>query len=123
VSHILQDLVASMWSDASVRRSLERAERAYARRRQALLGALAAQGVEAWPAQSGLNVWLECPAESAAVQGLAARGWAVAPGERFRLQAPRGIRLTIARLAEDDADRLAADVAEVLVLSRRAPAV
>jgi DNA-binding transcriptional MocR family regulator len=54
------------------------------------------------------------PDETAAVAGLIQRGWAVAPGARFRLGSPPGVRLTVSLLAEDEMPRLAEDVAAVL---------
>ncbi|MDF3148717.1 GntR family transcriptional regulator, partial [Streptomyces sp. T21Q-yed] len=38
-------------------------------------------------------------------------GWAVAPGARFRMSAPPGIRITIATLAADEVGLLAEAVA------------
>src|SRR5205085_6312475 len=57
VSHILQRLVHELWSDARVLARVERARLEYDRRRQALLDALRARGVQARGA-SGLNVWV-----------------------------------------------------------------
>jgi hypothetical protein len=46
------------------------------------------------------------------------RGWVVAPGAPYRLAgASPGIRVTTATLAEQEADRLASDLAEVLAPS------
>jgi DNA-binding transcriptional MocR family regulator len=45
---------------------------------------------------------------------LAAAGWAVAPGQRFRIAAPPGIRISFARLAEADAPSFAAGLARAL---------
>jgi DNA-binding transcriptional MocR family regulator len=52
--------------------------------------------------------------EPAVVSGLLERGWAVAPGERFRVASPPGIRIGTGTLASDEAARLAADIAECL---------
>ena len=49
-----------------------------------------------------------------AVLVLAAAGWAVAPGRRFRIAAPPGVRISFARLAEPDAPAFAAEFARVL---------
>ena len=46
--------------------------------------------------------------------GVAAAGWAVAPGQRFRIAAPPGVRISFARLAEADAVPFAADFARAL---------
>lgn len=113
VSRILQQLALALWSDPSSGRLLARAAEVYATRRRALLDALAARGIEAH-GRSGVNVWVPVSAETATVQALAAAGWAVAPGERFRLAAPPGIRITTSALEPDAARRLATDLAATL---------
>ncbi len=114
VSHVIQRLVATLWADPEVTAGVERAAGIYARRREALLAALRARGVEAAGA-SGLNVWLPVREEAAAVASLLARGWAVAPGSRYALADPRGaIRVTTAALDPGEAEVLAADLAAVL---------
>ena len=47
-------------------------------------------------------------------EGTAAAGWAVAPGRRFRIAAPPGVRISFARLAEPDAPAFAAEFARAL---------
>jgi DNA-binding transcriptional MocR family regulator len=113
VSHVLQQIVLSLWSDPSSGRRLARAADIYRQRREALLAALNARGIEGRGA-SGLNVWVPVREETAVVHGLLERGWAVTPGERFRLHSPPGIRVTTAALSAADADRFAADLAAVL---------
>jgi DNA-binding transcriptional MocR family regulator len=110
VSTILQRTVAAMWSDPSVVDLLDRAADAYAARRAAVLDALAAEGLTA-RGRSGLNVWLPVQHESATVESLLQRGWAVAAGERFRLASPPAIRLTVAALEPTDAPELARAIA------------
>lgn len=116
VSHILQRLALALWSDPSSGRRLARAADIYAQRRNALLSALEARGVRGH-GRSGLNVWIPVPEEARIVRGLADRGWAVAAGERFRLESPPAIRVTIAALTPPDAGRFAEDLAEVLRLA------
>lgn len=70
---------------------------AYRERRQALLTALAGHGIAAH-GDSGVNVWVAVPEETAVVVGLLQRGWAVTPGAAFRVQSPPGIRITVSRL-------------------------
>jgi DNA-binding transcriptional MocR family regulator len=113
VSHVLQDLVVALWRDPKVRSSLRAAERTYAERRRGMIDALAAHGIHA-SGQSGLNVWVPVPEEHAITAGLLERGWAVAPGERFRLVSPSAVRVGIATLNGPDALRLASDVAACL---------
>ncbi len=113
VSHLLQRLVVALWSDPATTQQLRRAERSYARRRGALLDALAARGIAAH-GRSGLNVWIPVPEEASAVQALLERGWAVGAGSRFRLESAPAIRATIATLQPREAQRFADDVARSL---------
>ena len=117
VSHLLQHLVADLWSRRSTATLLARATRVYARRRVALLEALSGRGVEA-TGGSGLNIWVPVSEEQPVVAGLLARGWAVAAGERFRLGTPPAIRITVATLGTEEAEDLADEVAAVLRPSR-----
>ncbi|MEU1421876.1 aminotransferase class I/II-fold pyridoxal phosphate-dependent enzyme [Kitasatospora sp. NBC_01246] len=111
VSHLLQGTVAELWrTDAA---PAARVAAAYRARRDALLGELAARGIEAHGA-SGLNVWVPVPDETGALAALVQRGWVVAPGARFRLQSAPGLRITVARLDPAEARRLADDLAAVL---------
>jgi DNA-binding transcriptional MocR family regulator len=110
VSHVLQHLALSLWSDPSAGRQLARATVVYAQRRAAVVAALAARGITAG-GRSGFNVWIPVREETATVQALADRGWAVAAGERFRLRSEPAIRVTTAALAMEDAPRFAADLA------------
>jgi DNA-binding transcriptional MocR family regulator len=118
VSHVLQQLVVSLWSSAEVRRSMRSTARIYAKRREALIDALGAKSIGAM-GRSGLNVWIPVPEEAAIVSGLIERGWAVAGGERFRLKSGPAIRVTTATLEPTDAKNLADDLAELLVPSSR----
>ncbi|MFI9364057.1 aminotransferase class I/II-fold pyridoxal phosphate-dependent enzyme [Kitasatospora sp. NPDC053057] len=111
VSHLLQRTVAELWrADAAPAASLAATYRA---RRDALLGELAARGIEAH-GESGLNVWVPVPDETSALAALVQRGWVAAPGARYRIQSPPGLRFTTARLEAAEARRLAEDLAEVL---------
>jgi DNA-binding transcriptional MocR family regulator len=113
VSHVLQQLVLALWSDPSSGRRLARAAEIYRQRREALLAALAAHGIAARGA-SGLNVWIPVREESAVVEALLEKGWAVTPGERFRLHSPPAVRVTAAALKQHDSERFANDFAAVL---------
>src|SRR4029450_2528365 len=110
VSHLLQNLALALWSDPSSGRLFARAAEVYAERRHALIEALAAHEIRAH-ARSGLNVWIPVREETATVQALAERGWAVAAGERFRLHSPPAIRVTTSALLPAEAKRFAADLA------------
>ena len=110
VSHLLQGLVAELWADGKTQELLRAATAAYAARRAALVAALARHGIEAH-GRSGMNVWLPVAEEVATVSRLAAAGWAVRAGERYRLKSGPAIRITVSRLADSDMQRLASDVA------------
>ena len=113
VSYQLQEMVAELWSDATVTRALEAAARTYAARGAALRAALAARGITA-SGRSGFTCWIPVADEDGVASALAAAGWAVAPGQRFRIAAPPGIRISFARLAQADAPAFAADLARTL---------
>ena len=117
VSHLLQDSVARLWSDPAIGALLERAAQTYGRRRRALTAALAAEGLVA-TGSSGLTAWVPVRDEHSVVEGLVERGWAVTPGERFRIASPPGIRIAFATLAEDEAPELARALADCI---RRRP--
>ncbi|MDN0200333.1 aminotransferase class I/II-fold pyridoxal phosphate-dependent enzyme [Streptomyces sp. S.PNR 29] len=111
VSRITQRAVARLWADGAV--DTREVAAAYGRRRNALIGALAKRGITAH-GRSGMNVWISVPDETGAVARLLQAGWAVAPGARFRMSAPPGIRITVSTLGEDEAGPLAEAVASVL---------
>jgi DNA-binding transcriptional MocR family regulator len=106
VSHVLQSLVAGLWSDAGTPRRLSRAADVYTRRRDAFLEALRRRGLSG-QGRSGLNVWVPVPEEAAAVAHLGAAGWAVRPGERYRIASPTAIRITTASLRSSEVEPLA----------------
>ncbi|MFI9650307.1 aminotransferase class I/II-fold pyridoxal phosphate-dependent enzyme [Streptomyces sp. NPDC052040] len=108
VSRLLQRALVRLWSDGAVDAGAVAA--AYGRRRDGLLTALAARGVEAHGV-SGMNVWVPVPDETAVVARLLHAGWAVAPGARYRMSAPPGIRITVSGLTEDETGPLADAVA------------
>jgi DNA-binding transcriptional MocR family regulator len=121
VSHVLQQLTLALWSDPSRGRQLARAAELYAHRRLGALAALRERGIDAH-ASSGFNLWIPLRDEVNVVQELAHRGWAVAPGERFRIRSAPGIRVTISTLQPVEAARFAADLASALRPVRAASA-
>ncbi|MDP9342865.1 MAG: aminotransferase class I/II-fold pyridoxal phosphate-dependent enzyme [Actinomycetota bacterium] len=118
VSRSLQRTVAAMLADHRTRKRLARTERVYGERRQALVEALAAHGIGAW-GRSGLNVWVPVPEETVAVASMLAAGYAVAPGERFRLASGPGVRLTTATLEPGEAPAVSAALARAVRGGRR----
>lgn len=108
VSHLLQRAVVHLWANRAV--DVTAVAAAYGRRRDALIDALKQRGIEAY-GRSGMNVWIPVPDETGAVARLLHAGWAVAPGARFRMSAPPGIRITVSTLTPDDIEPLADAVA------------
>jgi DNA-binding transcriptional MocR family regulator len=106
VSPILQATVVEVLREPGLREVTDRARDTYARRRAALIEALAAHGITA-SGRSGLNVWVPVREETPTVAALAQAGFLVAPGERFRFAAPPGIRVTVATLPEAQAPSVA----------------
>jgi DNA-binding transcriptional MocR family regulator len=113
VSHLLQQTAAQLWASGRTRKLLARATRTYARRRAALVEALAAYGVSAH-GDTGLGVWVPLAEEAVVVQSLLERGWAVSAGERYRFNAAPGIRITTSDLEPKEAKELAAAIDEIL---------
>ncbi|MET9547324.1 aminotransferase class I/II-fold pyridoxal phosphate-dependent enzyme [Streptomyces sp. NPDC006627] len=111
VSLLLQRAVVRLWEGGAVDPAVVAAS--YARRRDALIAALAERGVPA-RGRSGMNVWVPVPDETGAVARLLHAGWAVAPGARFRLSAPPGVRVTVAALTGEDIVPLADAVASAV---------
>jgi DNA-binding transcriptional MocR family regulator len=110
VSTILQQLVVRLWSDPAVASLVSRAADSYLRRNAAVRAALAERGLAA-TGETGINVWLPVPDETAAVARLRDAGYAVAPGALFRTATPPGIRITVSQLSTRDIEPLADAVA------------
>jgi DNA-binding transcriptional MocR family regulator len=113
VSYLLQETVAELWEDPQVGQLLEQAAAAYTYRREHLIAELAAHGIAA-TGRSGMAVWVPVADEVGTTSALLDRGWAVAPGERFRLASGPGIRIGIATLTATEASKLAADLSACL---------
>jgi DNA-binding transcriptional MocR family regulator len=116
VSRLLQRTVLELWSSGAVDPAAVAAS--YGRRRDALVGALRERGVPAH-GRSGMNVWVPVPDETGAVARLLHAGLAVAPGARFRIAAPQGLRITVSNLSPGETEAVADAVADA---ARRAPA-
>jgi DNA-binding transcriptional MocR family regulator len=113
VSHILQDLVARMWSDLKTATIMRTAAETYARRREALIEELKKYGIEG-RGRSGLNVWIPVAEEAAVVHAMAGKGWAIRAGECYRLRSATGIRVTVSTMTRDESRRFAADLAAAI---------
>lgn len=110
VSRIIQSTWADALADHTTQRLMRSATERYAERRNALIEALAARGVEAH-GRSGFNVWVSVPDESAALSALLAAGFAAAPGAWFRIRSEPGLRITTAALEPGQSERIAAAIA------------
>jgi DNA-binding transcriptional MocR family regulator len=118
VSHLLQGVAVTMWSAPGAAGLLERGRRTYRERREALTGALAARGIEAH-GRSGMNVWVPVTDEAAVTRRLLEAGWAILPGDRFRLRSRPAIRVTVSALDVADAPGLAGDIEAATAPRRR----
>jgi DNA-binding transcriptional MocR family regulator len=112
VSHILQAVVAELLGDPGLDVAMARAGSIYAERRGELVGALAQRGVAAY-GRSGLNVWVAVREEAPVVRALQDAGWLVTAGERFRLAAAPGLRITATTLKPGEAEQIAQVIAGV----------
>ena len=112
VSHILQAVVAELLGDPGLDVAMARAGSIYAERRGELVGALAQRGVAAY-GRSGLNVWVAVREEAPVVRALQDAGWLVTAGERFRLAAAPGLRITATTLEPGEAEQIAQVIAGV----------
>jgi DNA-binding transcriptional MocR family regulator len=113
VSHVLQELVANLWSDADVQAAIAETSTIYNARRLLMLDELAERGIRAFGA-SGLNVWIPVAEEAPTVAGMLQRGWAITAGERWRRRTGPAIRITISTLQQDEIAVVADDLAAVL---------
>jgi DNA-binding transcriptional MocR family regulator len=113
VSYQLQEMVADLWADPTVAAQLAGAADIYAGRRDALRSALHRHGITA-SGRSGFTCWVPVSDEDGVASSLAAAGWAVAPGQRFRIAAAPGVRISSARLEPADAAAFAAEFARAL---------
>ncbi len=106
-SRLLQRVLLDLLTRPESVDAVAHARTVYARRRQALVDALAQRGVDC-PGSDGLNLWVPVRDESAAVVALARDGFGVAPGSPFAVGGARGhhVRVTTA-LVDDDVEELA----------------
>lgn len=118
VSHLLQRLVADLWSDPDVALLLRRARDSYAQRRRALISALADRGVPS-RGRTGLNVYIPVVEETPVINVLMHEGWSLRPGEAYRLRSPPFVRATISLIAATEIDMLAEAIARAVRPRRR----
>jgi DNA-binding transcriptional MocR family regulator len=113
VSHVLQELVANLWSDPDVQEAVAETSTVYNSRRLLMLSELAERGITAYGA-SGLNVWIPVAEEAPTVGGMLQHGWAITAGERWRQRTRPAVRITISTLHQDEIAVVAEDLAAVL---------
>lgn len=70
--------------------------------------------------REGLNVWIPVPDETVTIPRLLSAGWAAAPGTRFRINTPPGMRITISNLDAAEIDPLADAITEAVQTVGRA---
>ena len=94
-SRLLQRILLSLLTDDGSRAEVRQARREYARRRAALVDALAKQGVTVG-GTDGINIWVPVHDEAAALVRLASQGIGVTPGSPFAVlpDMPGHIRVT-----------------------------
>ena len=115
VPGVMQEIWAAALADERHDAVVAKAAEIYTESREALIGELARRGIEAH-GETGLNIWIPVPDETAAATGLLARGWAVAPGSWFRVRSGPGVRVTVAGLRPEEASDLAEAFAGALGL-------
>lgn len=116
VSEILQNTVRALLDDPRTERILDGANEKYENRRQTLVQELQKVGIQADPG-TGFNVWIPVSDETSVVTGLLSRGWAVAPGSRYRLAAEPGIRVTVSSMTAEQAEGFAKDLASSMAMT------
>ena len=111
-SRLLQRILLSLLTDEGSRTEVQQAQQEYARRRTALVDALARRGVEVG-GTDGINLWVPVHDEAAALVRLASQGIGVTPGSPFAVLPgmPAHIRVTSGLVGTDHealADQIAA---------------
>lgn len=113
VSSILQGCVKAVLTAPGHGARVAQARATYARRRDAALAALAAEGIPAL-GRDGMNLWIPVADEAWTVRRLADAGWTVRPGSAFRLMAPPALRITASALEDAEAAAFARALAGIL---------
>ncbi len=111
VSHLLQAAVRELLGSDDAMARIRAAGGTYAQRREALIGALRAEGFAARQPCDGFNVWVPLPADASAeavAHALARLGWCVRTGEVFAIASDvPALRITTSTLEPTDAARFA----------------
>ena len=94
-------LPVSMLTAPGYRKAVAGAAEQYRNRREAFCRRLVERGIDV-ESRSGLNVWVPVEDEAAVVSAMERDGYAIRSGASFRLDAPPGVRVTVARHGEDE---------------------
>ena len=99
-SRLLQSLLVNLLTHAPSVAAVQRAQQAYAWRRDEIVGGLADEGVNVG-GKDGLNIWLPVQDEAAALLLLATRGIGASAGRPFMIRAgqPPHLRVTVGLVA------------------------
>jgi DNA-binding transcriptional MocR family regulator len=100
-SRVLQRVLLSLLTDPAAVADVDRARVEYTRRRETLVAALIARGVQV-ASGNGLNLWVPVHDESAAIVRLASQGVGVTPGSPFEVIPGGGahVRVTAGLVSE-----------------------
>jgi DNA-binding transcriptional MocR family regulator len=93
-SRLLQRLLLNLLTDDETRAGLERAGEVYASRRQALVSALAGEGVHVG-GSDGLTLWVPVENEAAALIVLSSQGVGVTPGSPYMVRPDSGAHVCV----------------------------
>lgn len=114
VSHILQDVAASLWQISIKEDLLSAAIESYQGRRKQLLDKLPTEITSYLYPCDGIHLWIPVLSETTVVQLMAAKGWAIQEGSPFRLNSSPAVRISLGNIKEDDIEKLAIDLIESL---------
>jgi DNA-binding transcriptional MocR family regulator len=118
-SRILQNALAHLIGSAVVAQSVDRARGRYAERREALVAALATQGLRAHAGPESLVVWIEVPNEVDALVSLASQGISVGSGRKSFVTPPDQGLLRVAVTQLPDSAELIAEFARLVAQAAR----
>lgn len=114
VSHLLQAAVRGLLGSEAAMAHIHAASEVYALRREALIGALHAEGLAAQQPCEGFNVWVPLPSgidATRVAQVMARLGWCIRTSEAFTIATSvSALRITTSTLEPAEAVRFAAQL-------------
>jgi DNA-binding transcriptional MocR family regulator len=119
-SRLLQHLLLDLLTHEESRRQVAAAREEYARRREALVGALAGHGIEVG-GKDGITLWVPVENQAAALMMLSSHGLGVAPGGPYLVRADGEphVAVTVGLLPAEKAPGVAAVLAQAARPSAR----